>query len=448
MRYRLLIIVFWLAPLMSSVLLSASGQSASGGHEPRLTLEQAIAEAERQSPTVRAAAGLEQAAAQKATAASRTRFGQVDAVLGYWRYQDDQILRPMSSQLFGPRGFLGLPFDRDQLHYGLVFQAPLYAGGRLDATSRLAGLQTAQAALLLEGTRWEVRANIASLYSGVLSLEAGGRAVDRTLDALTATRRRLSLAVEQGKRPRLDLLKVDEELADSTARRAQIDAEAARVRSLLLATMGRDPSEDVDLEPLPDVEPQAIAPESDLKALVRASSGVRRGALQADQAGQAVRIAHSALLPSVAVRGNLMGNSALGIGEHLATWEVSLGVTVPVFNAGTKRADVAAARAQEQAALAGAERIALEREALLVEAQARLRAARQTWRAAHARVVAAEEAARIEQVRYDSGSSAIEDLLRARAREEASAAALAQGRSDLTVAAARLNAVCEREVVK
>ena len=368
--------------------------------------------------------------------------------MSYSRYQDDQILRPMASELFGPQGLLGLPFDRDQLHYGIVYQVPLYAGGRLDAANRSAVLQADQAALLVQGTRWEVRAAVESLYAATVSLDAWHRAVQGTREALEATRRRLALAVEQGKRPRLDLLKVEEELADAVSRDAQVSAEASRTRALLLAAIGRDPSATVDLEPLPDAEPQAVVPEKDLVGLVRGSSVVSRGSSQVAQAEQATRIARAALLPSVSVRGNLMGNNALGLDQRMATWEFSVGVTMPVFSAGARQADVATARAQERASRAAADRTALDRRALLVEAQARLRAAVEAWRAAHARVGSAKEAARIEQIRYDSGASTVEDLLRARAREEAAAAALAQARGDMTAAAGRLNAVCETEVVK
>jgi outer membrane protein TolC len=435
--------------VLSAALMAAAQSGPSpAATSTRLTLADALAEAEANAPAIKVAAGQRDAATWRATAASRSRFGQADLVVSYSRYQDDQILRPMASELFGPQGLLGLPFDRDQLHYGIVYQVPLYAGGRLDAANRSAVLQADQAALLVQGTRWEVRAAVESLYAATVSLDAWHRAVQGTREALEATRRRLALAVEQGKRPRLDLLKVEEELADAVSRDAQVSAEASRTRALLLAAIGRDPSATVDLEPLPDAEPQAVVPEKDLVGLVRGSSVVSRGSSQVAQAEQATRIARAALLPSVSVRGNLMGNNALGLDQRMATWEFSVGVTMPVFSAGARQADVATARAQERASRAAADRTALDRRALLVEAQARLRAAVEAWRAAHARVGSAKEAARIEQIRYDSGASTVEDLLRARAREEAAAAALAQARGDMTAAAGRLNAVCETEVVK
>jgi outer membrane protein TolC len=274
--------------VLSAALMAAAQSGPSpAATSTRLTLADALAEAEANAPAIKVAAGQRDAATWRATAASRSRFGQADLVVSYSRYQDDQILRPMASELFGPQGLLGLPFDRDQLHYGIVYQVPLYAGGRLDAANRSAVLQADQAALLVQGTRWEVRAAVESLYAATVSLDAWHRAVQGTREALEATRRRLALAVEQGKRPRLDLLKVEEELADAVSRDAQVSAEASRTRALLLAAIGRDPSATVDLEPLPDAEPQAVVPEKDLVGLVRGSSVVSRGSSQVAQAEQA-----------------------------------------------------------------------------------------------------------------------------------------------------------------
>ena len=56
-------------------------------------------------------------------------------------------------------------------------------------------------------------------------------------------------------------------------------------------------------------------------------------------------------------------------------------------------------------------------------------------------------AARIEQVRYDTGVGTIEDLLLVRAREVSARASLARARGALVTAVARLNAIAEQEVV-
>ena len=437
-----------LACLTASPVMAQTTTPALGTQGPHLSLEAAVTEALANAPGLQAAAAQDRAAQWTATAVGRARFGQLDGVLSYSRFQDDQILRPMSKQLFGAQGFLGLPWDRDQIHYGVTFQVPVYTGGRLSSSIRIAALQAEQASLFTEGTRWDIRANTTALYAAVQTLDAVAMALDRSIDALAATHGRLTLMVEQGRRPRLDLLKVEEELEDARGRRAAIEADRTRVGALLLAVMGRDPASPLVVDPLPDLNLTLTPGRSDVASLARATSVVRRAELAAEQSREAVAAARGARLPNVAFRGNLMGHAGLSIGEQLKTWELSVAVTVPVFDGGARAAAAASARELAAAGRAAATRALLDREAQVVEAQARFTAAGDSLKAARARVAAADEAARIELVRYDTGVGTVEDLLRVRAREFAAASALAQARGDQITAAARLNALSEKEIVQ
>ena len=413
-----------------------------------LRLDEAVVAALANAPALAAAAAQEQAARWKERAIARSRWGQVDGVALYSRYQDDQLLRPMAIQLFGPRGFAALPWDRDQFHYGLTFQVPLYLGGRLSAAVDVARLQADQAALLLEGSRWEMRANVTSLYTAAQALEAVMRALDQNLAALDATRLKVVLMVDQGRRPGLDLLKLDDEIEDARARRAGLAADNARVRSLLLALAGRDPWLTLEVDSLPSGEPHLTLGHTDLAGLVRESSPIRRAETATAQAGAGVKVAGAAMHPTVSARANVMQNYGLSLGDQLGTWDISVALTVPLFNGGARSAELASAREAERAASQAALKVRLDREAQLVDALARFEASRQAVVAARARIASAAEAARIEQIRYDTGAGTVEDLLRARARELAAASAMAQAQGDQFATAARINAVVEKEVVQ
>jgi outer membrane protein len=414
--------------------------------ESVLTLEEAVAEALSRAPALEVAAQQEQAARWKATAARRSRWGEIDAVAGYVRYQDDQVVRSISQELLA-HGITGLPFDRDQWRYGVTAQVPLYLGGRLSAAIAVASLQADQAAALLQGSRWQARFNVTSLYAAAQTLDAVAQAVDANLAALEETRRKVELAVRIGKRPELDLLKLADEIADARARRASTAADTSRVRALLLALLGRDPASTLRLEPLRKQRPTLETGRDELRTLALAASPVERATLAAEQARQAVRIARAGSLPSVVGRASHLWNDAPSVGAPLRTWELSVGAVWPVFTGGARAAERAAAGAAEQAAASALTRARLDQEAQLVEALARWDAAGAVLEAAAARVAAAREAARIEQIRYDTGAGAVDDLLRARARELSADAALAQARGDGVAAAARLDSVCEKEVL-
>ena len=413
---------------------------------PTLTLAEAVAEALARAPALEAVTQQEQAARWKATAARRGRWGEIDVVAGYSRFQDDQIVRSISRQLL-EGGFAGLPFDRDQWRYGLTAQVPLYLGGRLSASIAVASLQADQAAALLQGSRWQARFNVTSLYAATQTLEAVIQSTDGSLAALEETRQKLELAVRLGKRPELDRLKLADEIADAQGRRAAAAADAARVRALLLALLGRDPAGSLRLEPLSQQRAALETSRDELRALALAASPVERASLAAEQSRQAVRIARAGSLPSVVGRASHLWNDAPSVGAPLRTWELSVGAVWPVFTGGARAAERAAAGAAEQAAASALTRARLDQEAQLVEALARWDATGTALEAAGARVAAAREAARIEQIRYDTAAGAIDDLLRARARELSAGAALAQARGDGVVAAARLDSVCEKEVL-
>lgn len=136
----------------------------TNGLSLHLTLKQAIDEALKANPGLKAAGHQSRATEGDASAASRSRWGGLNAVGSYSYLNDDQIIRPMSSELLAG-GFAGAPWDRSQAHYGLSYELPLYLGGKLNNQIQIAKLEARKSAELIEGSRWQVRFNVISLYS-------------------------------------------------------------------------------------------------------------------------------------------------------------------------------------------------------------------------------------------------------------------------------------------
>ncbi|HHQ48092.1 MAG TPA: TolC family protein [Acidobacteria bacterium] len=414
-----------------------------------LSLDEAVAQALEANPGLRALAHRSAAAERSARAAARTRWGQLDAFFNYTRYNDDWIVRPMSQQMFEEAsGFADLPWDRNQRHYGLTFQIPLYMGGELTHGIQVRQLEADKTAALLRGSHWQVRFNAVSLYAGIQTLDAMGDALDELIRSLETTRQRLNLMVETGKRPELDRLKVIEELEDARAQRASIRADRVKVAALLLALMGRDPSGEVVTDPLPDRIPEAMMTRQELRAAVQESSAILQARFTAEQSEHGVRVAASSFIPKVVARGNLTQNAAPSLDDPLDTWQVSVGVVVPIFHGTSRFEELAAAKEQRSAAQEKLVQTQMEAGARLEEALARFDSARAELRAARARVTAGTEAARIEQIRYDTGAGTIEDLLRAQSRQQSARASLARALGTVVTAAQRINSIVEKEALR
>jgi len=128
-----------------------------------LSLDDAIAEALAAGPGLKALGSSAEAARREAKGANRRRWGSLDGVATYSYLSDDVIVRPISRQLL-EGGFANLPFDDQQLHWGVVAEVPLYLGGKLSNGIEIVELTAEKTAALLEGTRWQVRFNVTSMH--------------------------------------------------------------------------------------------------------------------------------------------------------------------------------------------------------------------------------------------------------------------------------------------
>jgi len=395
-------------PLILTMLAGATGAPAPLA----LGLDQAVEATLQNNPGLKSLSHQLSAAEGRSRAASRTRWGQLDAFFNTSHTNDDWLVRPMSEQLFEEAGgFAGLPWDRNQVHYGAIFRLPLYTGGSLTSGIEIARLQLEGVGALAEGTRWQLRFNATSLYAAAQALDQVLIAQDEQITALMRTKENLDLMVQVGKRPELDRLKI--------------------VAALEAARSGR-----------------AVASPEALRESLQLSSSLRRARFAVEQADQRVTAERSSFFPRVMASGNYSWHDAPSIDGTLDTWELNIGVTVPLFVGGSRSENLSSARDNAAAAGQDLERIRLETAAGLVDSVAAFGAAQKRIVADRARVAAASEAARIEEIRFDSGAGAVEDYLIARAEDQEARAALARSLAGARSAGERINSIVETEVVR
>jgi len=355
----------------------------------------------------------------------------------------------MSEELFEEAGgFADLPWDRNQNHWGASFVIPLYTGGSLNSGIEIGRLQSEGITALAEGTRWQLRFNATSLYAAAQALDQVLLAQDQQIAALKRTKENLDLMISVGKRPALDGLKTLASLEAVKSGRAGTAAERVKVGALLLSLMGEDPKRNITVDPLPDFAPQLQVSPDDLFLTLEVSSTVRRAEFALEQANRMVTAERSSFIPKVTASGNYSWHDAPSLDGSLDTWEVKLGVIVPIFAGGSRSESLGSAKETAAAAGLDLENLRLDTTADLVDSVAAFGAAQQRIVADRARVAAANEAARIEGIRYDSGAGTIEDLLMARAEEQDARAAIARAFAAARTTGERINSIVEKEVVK
>ncbi len=433
----------------SPVILKAPDQNNDSDSELQIiTLKEAITEALNNNQRIRAAAGLLNAAADDVRRNRAKLYGELNVSLSFQALNDKQLLRPLAGPV-SPSAIGQLPFAQYQLHSGVTYSYPLYTGGKLAYQIGISKDAAELARLVLANSSSDVVFNVTSLYVEAVALQKQCTAIDAELQELSSTENHIRVAVGIGKIAGVDLLKVTDRIEEARAQRATVTSRQTRILAMLSAVLGRNDVGMVKPRDLPDSLPELTATHGQLLAKAAKSFRVLSSAANVDQAQTAVKLTQSDLMPSVQLQMSYFEHTNPNYPLNSQdTWLVGVQVALPLMDGGERRAVVAAAKDKLAAARAQDLQSRLDTIAELTAALAAWDAAHQQVTATEAQVKAADEVARIEQLRYETGAGNIEDLLRARTRQTSAQSNCIEAVAQVFIAAAEINHVVSAEVVK
>lgn len=391
-----------------------------------LTLREVLESAVRTHPTVVGAeARLDAAAAS--TGEARSAWLPTVAASGVaTRYQEPMVVAPLHG--FDVRS--PPAFDETLYQGHATAEYTLFDGGGRSARIRAAAAQEASAESGVAVARDAVLVEAVSAYLSALTARDVLRAHDRWVTALEEERERARQLFDQGKTPRLAVLRTEAVLSRARAER-EAAAEALRLARYRLGRVSGLDDDRVVRAELVEVrlaEPQLAdrrtlverARRPDNPALARAASRVAATESRAAAAG-------SSFLPRVSLSGRYSAFGAPSV-DLTGEWQAGVQLSYPLFTGGARRAGVE--RAEAEAAVARA-----EREGLKQQVEDAVDAALSAYRSARARVTAleaavaqSEEVARIELLALESGAGVQTDYLRAEAELAEARSALAEAR--------------------
>ncbi len=306
---------------------------------------------------------------------------------------------------------------------GLSADMTLYGGGSIRAGVARARAQLAAAEAGVERMQQDLHLALATTMLELAAARAQVVAAGSTLAAEEALEKRIRSGVDVGARTRADALQ--QTAAAARARSALVAAEriAALTELSLIQTLRLDPRRDWPFAPptrgpeldVGGVDALLVRADAELPELAVLRCGV-------EAADAEVVTARAGGLPSVGL-GLDAGSSLAADGGAAAGTQftdnvaatASVGITVPIYGRGATRDAVAQATiARDRAALAlasGRESAAIQVRAALID----LRAAAASLDAARARDEASAAAVVVVRDRYEAGAAVLSELLTARA---------------------------------
>lgn len=339
--------------------------------------------------------------------------------------------------------------DRNVADFNLMAMLPLFTGGRLQAlligarTTEKAALAR-QAWMLLDVAR-EARAAYARVLLSRQKLDVALWDVAEQTENL----RLVTLRFTAGRIARYEVLRARAELANS--RQMENDAGAALEvdQAALKSVLGVDMASALDFVDVPAMPPPGAALAVEMQRALSGRPDLIAAHFDVDAAAQAIRAARAQYSPQVYAVGMLEEMFATGRGHPGSSsggYSVGAVASLPILDAGERRADVLRTEAQRRHRALEVQSLELEVTRQVVEATVNLNAARQNVALAEDEVERGEEDLRVARLRFVSGRAlhievidALRTVARARLNRVNALYLAAVARADLLRATGRLN---------
>jgi outer membrane protein TolC len=410
--------ICWLA--IGAAVLATLVVAPARAAEP-LSLAQAEQKAMAANPSLQAAK-LEALAAQKRTKETFGRhFGELDLVGVYNHFERDRIVVPMAKELFvvPALGMSQLPWDRNQVHYGLTWQVPLLAAGGLHEGDRMARLSQSASEHLALFTRDQILYNVRASYRNALIAGHALAAAQAYQKALEKDEADAQLKVKVGAMAPVDAAKVTYALRGAEAQVAEFSAQSQTAQAYLAALLGEEPpAGGFELDDIPGEPsgPTASAEDNTKAALAG------RGDLMATREGTAIvehkkHLTLEAFSPQLVLQATYLRNDAPSLQDPLYTREWALMMKIPLFNGMSRIYAVQEADANLLAARQREKAKELEVATQVADAEGRLDSAKALYAAGQAQRGLGQEVARVEHLKLEQGTGKMEDYLAARGQE-------------------------------
>jgi multidrug efflux system outer membrane protein len=278
----------------------------------------------------------------------------------------------------------------------------------------------------LVATEWGRRAVVTTLISQVSGAYFGLRALDLELDISRRTleSRQQSLQLAQvrergGVTSLLDVRQAEQLVYAATGEIATLERQIAQQENFLSFLSGGNPGPIARGRALTDQSHQPDVPAGLPSALIARRPDIQRAEQQLVAANAQIGVARAAYFPQIALTGSGGFESTALVSLFTATnaiWTAAATATAPIFTAGRTRSQVAIAEARREEATVAYQQTIRQAFREVSDALVGYRKLREFREQQALLVVAAQDARRLAQVRYEGGATSYLEVLDADTR--------------------------------
>ena len=373
------------------------------GEKKPLTLSQCIDTALKQSSSL-ISSGLDVAASQESIKGAKgALFPRVDLNAGYTRENRPIPFIPAQNPRIQPS------FSDEIYFWNLFLRMSIYEGGRLSGQIKISEIEKEIQSSRKEFTTQDVIANITNAFNKVLQLKEFRVANLKSVETLERQEKNTNLFVEAGRAAKVELLRVEVQLASERQNFIRTEETINRARYALAYFMG------VDMKEVPDVEGRLSAEEQlisqNIDELLKSRPDIVAASRRVGQSKARVDVASGRRYPSISLFGNYGHKAGTEFDQRYEVWEAGVLASINIFDAGIisseiRREKISHQKAQEELKLA-----TLKARLEIDNALSSFREAENKLLVAKKAMEQSEETLRIEELKYKAGAGTITDVL-------------------------------------
>ncbi len=311
-----------------------------------LTIAEAVDEALQNNPQIHEKAASREAAEMGAKAARAEYFPRLSAAYSYRNLNDSPFVNMVGRQV--------VTNSRDQHHWEVSLNQPIFTGFAIRARHRIAQLGLSTRELELEQTRQSIVLNVKQCCFDLLMAEKTLAVAKSSTDALASHEADVRKFYENGLGPLNDLLKAQVAKANAIQHQHRAEADVRQVRIALELLLGRDIDQSIEIRE----ERENSAPVAETTPLVEQALEARPEITILEQAieskGRQRQVATSDYYPQIELTGKYQQDGDdLGASnnDYSNQHNASVGIQArwTFFDFGRTRASAAKAKSEQRA---------------------------------------------------------------------------------------------------
>jgi outer membrane protein TolC len=365
-----------------------------------ITLEQAIKTAIKHNPSINKSSIDIDIRKKLTKQAEAVRFGQFDALASYDKYDSERTMQPFNIKYLSENIF----------SVGAQYNLPIFTGFELTENIKISKLNEKITYFSNKLNKNQIIFNIKSVYYKILSLKKQLKTMYNYKDSLKELLKNVDLMVATGKKPEVDLYKIEYDVKNADAAIAQLQNNINTLKYALKEIMGK---KDFKIGNIEDINlTKNFSPE---KIGSKNLTSIKRVNAKSSIASSNIKKAKSEYFPKLYLNANIFENYDDN-GNDINIWQVTLNMKFDIFDFGKRKNSVEEKKLEKLKIDFEKLEIELKKDKDTADAINKVKTEEANIEAFKNQIKFAKESERIEKMKYEEGVSRIYDYLYAKAR--------------------------------